>query len=306
MGGLAKQHPGHVRRRSRSPPPPSPASRRSPGSSPRTRSSGSRSRAARGGSPLLCAVAAATALMTAFYMFRLLWLTFFGALADEPRGRAPRARVAAVDDRRAGRARRAVGGRRLRLDPALPRAACCRCPRSCPSAAALRDAAARRARSCIALRGPRGAAWFFGGDGARAEACGARFAAAAPRARPASTSSTSSTSAVLGRPLDLDLRTTCSSPRRPAMLIDGTLDGMARARAAHRRRALAHPDRQPAPLRAAGARGHGGVPRVELVTMADAGLAQPRCCSCPSSAALLLIAAADGATAAIRAADARA
>jgi|KBSSwiStaDraftv2_1062776.scaffolds.fasta_scaffold29549_3 NADH-quinone oxidoreductase subunit L len=31
-----------------------------------------------GGSPLLWLVAAATALMTAFYMFRLLWLTFFG------------------------------------------------------------------------------------------------------------------------------------------------------------------------------------------------------------------------------------
>jgi len=32
----------------------------------------------RGGSPLLWGVAAATALLTAFYMFRLLWLTFFG------------------------------------------------------------------------------------------------------------------------------------------------------------------------------------------------------------------------------------
>ena len=31
-----------------------------------------------GGSPLLWIVAAATALMTAFYMFRLLWLTFLG------------------------------------------------------------------------------------------------------------------------------------------------------------------------------------------------------------------------------------
>ena len=32
----------------------------------------------RGGAPWLFALAAATALMTAFYMFRLLWLTFFG------------------------------------------------------------------------------------------------------------------------------------------------------------------------------------------------------------------------------------
>ena len=51
-----------------------PAARRA--SSPRTRSSGSRSRARRGGSPLLWLVASFTALMTAFYMFRLLWLTF--------------------------------------------------------------------------------------------------------------------------------------------------------------------------------------------------------------------------------------
>jgi NADH-quinone oxidoreductase subunit L len=34
---------------------------------------------ARGGSPVLWGVAAITALMTAFYMFRLLWLTFMGA-----------------------------------------------------------------------------------------------------------------------------------------------------------------------------------------------------------------------------------
>ena len=33
----------------------------------------------RGGSPLLFAVAALSSLLTAFYMFRLLWLTFFGA-----------------------------------------------------------------------------------------------------------------------------------------------------------------------------------------------------------------------------------
>src|SRR6187431_1768347 len=39
---------------------------------------------ARGGSPLLWLVAAATALMTAFYMFRLLWLTFFGSSRMTP------------------------------------------------------------------------------------------------------------------------------------------------------------------------------------------------------------------------------
>ena len=38
----------------------------------------------RGGSPLLFAVAATTALLTAFYMFRLLWLTFFGSSRMTP------------------------------------------------------------------------------------------------------------------------------------------------------------------------------------------------------------------------------
>jgi NADH-quinone oxidoreductase subunit L len=38
----------------------------------------------RGGSPLLFAVMATTALLTAFYMFRLLWITFFGASRMTP------------------------------------------------------------------------------------------------------------------------------------------------------------------------------------------------------------------------------
>ena len=38
----------------------------------------------RGGSPLLWTMAAATALMTAFYMFRLLWLTFLGTSRMTP------------------------------------------------------------------------------------------------------------------------------------------------------------------------------------------------------------------------------
>jgi NADH-quinone oxidoreductase subunit L len=37
-----------------------------------------------GGSPVLWAVMAATALMTAFYMFRLLWLTFLGSSRMDP------------------------------------------------------------------------------------------------------------------------------------------------------------------------------------------------------------------------------
>jgi len=38
----------------------------------------------RGGSPLLWAVASATALLTAFYMFRLVWLTFLGKSRMDP------------------------------------------------------------------------------------------------------------------------------------------------------------------------------------------------------------------------------
>ena len=38
----------------------------------------------RGGSPILWAVMAATAFLTAYYMFRLLWLTFFGASRMDP------------------------------------------------------------------------------------------------------------------------------------------------------------------------------------------------------------------------------
>ena len=87
----------------------------------------------RGGSPLLWGVAAATALMTAFYMFRLLWLTFFGKSRMTPRGRAPRARIAAVDDGRADAAGGALRGGRLHRAAALPRAA----------AAAARDARRR-------------------------------------------------------------------------------------------------------------------------------------------------------------------
>ena len=100
------------------------------------------------------------------------------ARAWTPRGRAPRARVAAVDDRRARRAGGAVGGRRLPVDTALPRAA----------AAAARGAAGA-ASTCetplVVVLGrararsdSRAAAWLFGGNGARADASArARFAA---------------------------------------------------------------------------------------------------------------------------------
>ena len=77
MGGLA--------RRSRSPSSPSrsrrrrsPGCRRWPASSPKDEILWFAFASEQGGAPWLFALAAATALMTAFYMFRLLWLTFFG------------------------------------------------------------------------------------------------------------------------------------------------------------------------------------------------------------------------------------
>ena len=167
---------------SRSRPPRSPASRRSPASSRRTRSSGSRSRARAAARRCSGVVAAATALMTAFYMFRLLWLTFFGRSRMTRRGRAPRARVAAVDDRRAGRCSpslSAIGG--FLADAALPRAAAAAAARS-TSARALRDAAARRlgrARAGRPRRAPRGCS---AAAAERAERLRARFAGAAPLA----------------------------------------------------------------------------------------------------------------------------
>ena len=93
MGGLKKALPItylHVPRSARSR---SPVCRRSPASSRRTRSSGRRSRAA---TPCSGSLAVVTAFLTATYMFRLLYLAFFGGGALAARGadgaRRPRAR----------------------------------------------------------------------------------------------------------------------------------------------------------------------------------------------------------------------
>ena len=51
---------------------------------------------------LLWYIAFFTALLTSFYMFRLMYLTFWGKPRMSPRGRAPHPRVAQVDDRSAG------------------------------------------------------------------------------------------------------------------------------------------------------------------------------------------------------------
>ena len=105
--------------------------------------------------PLLGVIGYVAAGLTAFYMGRLLFLTFFGASrADHHTAGAP-ARVAGGDDGPADRPRRAGGRGRLPPDPARRRAGDRRGARR---ARAARDAtrvaialAARRARARLAL-----------------------------------------------------------------------------------------------------------------------------------------------------------
>jgi NADH-quinone oxidoreductase subunit L len=98
----------------------------------------------RGGSPLLYGVAAGTALLTSFYMFRLLWLTFFGASRMTPEA----ARVADADDRRACRPGGAVGNRRVSPGAALSRAAVAAASRTA-------GAPARGDDACVRIGGAR-------------------------------------------------------------------------------------------------------------------------------------------------------
>ncbi|HTR56744.1 MAG TPA: NADH-quinone oxidoreductase subunit L [Casimicrobiaceae bacterium] len=128
----------------------------------------------RGGSPLLFIVAAATALLTAFYMFRLLWLTFFGRsrmsaevehhVHESPLSMTGVLVVLAVLS--------AIGGflalphflePLLPLPPVVPPLEHFETPLMAVSVA-------------IAFAGLAGAAFVYGGDGGRAEALRRRFA----------------------------------------------------------------------------------------------------------------------------------
>jgi NADH:ubiquinone oxidoreductase subunit 5 (subunit L)/multisubunit Na+/H+ antiporter MnhA subunit len=90
-----------------------------------------------GGSPLLYAVAAGTALLTSLYMFRLLWRTFFGASRLSPEAahhvhESPPSMTGILIVLAA-----AVRGRWLLRAAALSSSRCCRClwcgPSSSPS-----------------------------------------------------------------------------------------------------------------------------------------------------------------------------
>ena len=166
-----------------------------------------------------------TALITAFYMFRLLWLTFFGAPRMDQGSRAPRARVAAIHDRRPGRA----GGRCRRsaascpiphfLEPLLPLPACRRqCERFETPLIVVSVA--------IAVAGLPARAYIFGGSARAGGAPATSLRGAAPAAVRASISSTSCTNACIGRPL-LWISERVFLGLGDRKLLDGTLNGMA-------------------------------------------------------------------------------
>jgi NADH-quinone oxidoreductase subunit L len=127
----------------------------------------------RGGSSLLFAAAALTSLLTAFYMFRLLWLTFFGAprmdaataqhVHESPRSMTGVLIVLAVLS--------AIGGFLALphyLEPLLP----------LPAVQPALEYAETQVvffSVALALAGLAGAAYFFGNNGAPADAVRKRF-----------------------------------------------------------------------------------------------------------------------------------
>ena len=128
----------------------------------------------RGGSPLLWLVAAATALMTAFYMFRLLWLTFLGRsrMTPEVEHHVHESPLAMTGVLVLLAALSALGGfiavphfleSQLPLPPVDEHLHAYERPLLVVSVV-------------LALAGLAAAAWLFGGPAERAERIGARFA----------------------------------------------------------------------------------------------------------------------------------
>jgi NADH-quinone oxidoreductase subunit L len=127
----------------------------------------------RGGSSLLFAAAAFTSLLTAFYMFRLLWLTFFGSarmdaataqhVHEPPRSMTGVLIVLAVLS--------AIGGFLALphyLEPLLPLPAVQPALEHAETSVVFFSVA-------LAVAGLAGAAYFFGNNGARADAVRKRF-----------------------------------------------------------------------------------------------------------------------------------
>ena len=228
-----------------------------------------------------------TALLTAFYMFRLLWLTFFGRsrMSAEVEHHVHESPLSMTGVLVVLAMLSAIGG--FLVDAALPRAAAAAAAPSCPRSSTSR----RRSSSvsiAIAFAGLAGAAFVFGGDGAARRArCAARFPAlhrvlSGKYLRRRSLRRADRPAAVL------DLRSRLPAPRRPDALRRHAARPR-RARAAHRRRARARAERQPAPLRAARAGRDRRFARVELAPWLTPR-SSTSSCSCRSSAIAAIIA----------------
>jgi NADH-quinone oxidoreductase subunit L len=178
----------------------------------------------RGGSPWLFAAAAITALLTAFYMFRLLWLTFLGAprmdaktgahVHESPPSMTTVLVVLAVLS--------AIGGFFALphyLEPLLP------LPGVQPQLAHLEHAVVY-ASVAVAFAGLAAAAYFFGGDGARADVLRLRLGGL-HRLLSGKYFVDEAYDALIGRPLHwVSQRVFLEVGDR--LLLDGSLDGLAK------------------------------------------------------------------------------
>ena len=177
----------------------------------------------RGGSALLFAVAALTSLLTAFYMFRLLWLTFLGA----PRMDAATAHhvhespVAMTGVLVVLAVLSTVGGFVALphyLEPLLPLPAV-------QTALEPYEHAVVYGSVGLALAGLAGAAFMFGGDGRRAEAMQRRFAGA-HRVLSGKYFVDEAYDALIGRPL-IWISDRVFLGLGDRILLDGSLNGLA-------------------------------------------------------------------------------
>jgi len=177
----------------------------------------------RGGAVWLWALATLTALLTAFYMFRLLWLTFFGASRMDPKvehhvHESPPSMTGVLA---VLALLSAVGGFipvAHYLEAMLP------LPELQPARQSLQGLLVGVA-VVVGFAGLAGAAWLYGGDGSRARAMGERFAGL-HRVLSGKYYVDEFYEAVLGRPLRwLSDRVLLKFGDRT--LIDGTLHGLA-------------------------------------------------------------------------------
>ncbi len=238
----------------------------------------------RGGSPLLWVVASATALLTSFYMFRLVWLTFLGKSRMEPKvehhvHESPKSMTG-----RACRARGAVGRRRLPRAAALPRADAAAAG-SAGDPAPPRDAAAGRLDR-DRVRGL-GAGRLLLRQRCRSRGAHARTVRRAAPPPQRQVLHRRALRSPAGEAAELDIGNGVPARRRPVPA-RWVAAWAGEPRAAHGGRVLPRADRQPASLRVPRRRGHGRQPRLELPpwltrcssTSSCSCRLRERCCCC--------------------------